>query len=141
MCLCSAASRRSAIHYPIVLTGNSFSFVIFVINNQTAVGLLYHVRKFTEHNCFKETNPPPFSGTKNNPCPGTEDNCISCFMQRKLEWSVSRFLLGNVALAILTDDLSGFYTFTFTFTFTSTFTSTFSFNSFHPGNPLFKGCW
>ena len=39
-------------------------------------------------------------------------------MQRKLEWSVSRFLLGNVALAILTDDLSGFYTFTFTFTFT-----------------------
>ena len=37
-------------------------------------------------------------------------------MQRKLEWSVSRFLLGNVALAILTDDLSGFYTFTFTFT-------------------------
>ena len=85
LCLWSAASRRSAIHYPIVLTGNSFSFVIFVINNQTAVGLLYHVRKFTEHNCFQETNPPPFSGTKNNPCPGTEDNCISCFMQRKLE--------------------------------------------------------
>ena len=46
-------------------------------------------------------------------------------MQRKLEWSVSRFLLGNVALAILTDDLSGFYTFTFTFTFTFTLLTVF----------------